>query len=116
MERNSRPDPNFEGIEMKWILSTTDARILMLMKEDPKDYIEEDGKKGYLKRYTNILESYKDAFRSSSLLERRGGKQNFVSLHKCCRSLDLSKEGTVDTCNSWERPYRHARRVHSRSR
>lgn len=79
-ERNRHPSPNIEGIETRWIPSTTDARILMLKKEDSKNYFEEDGKKGYLKMYTNILESYKDAFREV-LVYLRDEKESGVLFH-----------------------------------
>ena len=79
-ERNRRPSPNIEGIETRWIPSTTDAKILNLGREDPKDYIEEDGKKGHLKMYTRILESYKDAFREV-LVYLRDEKESGVLFH-----------------------------------
>jgi hypothetical protein len=89
-ERNSRPSPHIEGIETRWIPSTTDARILRLKNEDPKDFIEEDGK-GYLKVYSNLLESYKDAFREV-LFYLRDEKESEVLFH--CTSIAAHQAST----------------------
>lgn len=79
-ERDSRPSPEIEGIETRWVPSVTDAKVLMLKREDPKDYIEEDGKRGHLMMYSNILESYKDAFKEI-LVFLRDEKESGILFH-----------------------------------
>jgi hypothetical protein len=81
-ERNKVPDPELEGVETLWIPSTADAGMgtQVMDRVGPRDFIEEDGKKGFLKIYINILESHKDAFKAV-FIRLRDEKEGGVLFH-----------------------------------
>jgi len=89
-ERNNGPSPDFEGAKTLWIPSTADSGtgVRVMNNIEPKNFIEEDGKMGFLKMYTSILESHKDAFRAV-LLHLRDREEGGVLFH--CKGTAVPK-------------------------
>lgn len=120
-ERDRGPSPDLEGVETRWIPSTADAGIEMrvMRNVEPRDFVDEDGKAGFLKMYTNILESHKDAFKAVliHLRDEKGGGMLFHctgTIIHCNprRTQVLSAAG----CNSWKRSHGCSRSSNSRHR
>jgi hypothetical protein len=81
-ERAKSPSPDFEGIETRWIASKADlGKGIKIAKDvEPRDFIEDDGKIGFLKMYSNILESYSGVFKTV-LLQLRDKTEVGVLFH-----------------------------------
>ncbi|CZR70062.1 uncharacterized protein PAC_19963 [Phialocephala subalpina] len=87
-EREKNPSPEIEGIETVWIPSTADFGPKILSKEEeegaekPKqvleaakveDFIQNEGKEGYVKMYGNVLETHAGAYKAVFQRLRDGG-------------------------------------------
>jgi hypothetical protein len=81
-ERYRSPIPDLNGVETVWVPSTADAATgTQVMKHiEPRDFIEEDGKNGFLKMYSNILDSHKDPFKAV-LIHLRDKKEGGILFH-----------------------------------
>jgi protein tyrosine/serine phosphatase len=62
-EREKDPSPHIEGVETVWAPSTADGSEELLKNLKPRDFAENDGLDGILNMYSDILQTYKNAFR-----------------------------------------------------